>query len=210
MPVKFFHPFLVFLIHIGYFGPFVMGVLDSSFLVLPFGNDMLVVWLVARMHHGTPWYVLAAAAGSTVGALVLALTARKMGEDNIRKLAGERRYKSLCKYVKHRAWLAVLIGGLAPPPFPFTLVIAAAGAVNSSLVEILIANFFARAVRFTLLAWLAVKFGPSVIQVVQTAPFRWSMYGFIALCLVASALSIWRWVRHTRGGRQKKRQAKAL
>lgn len=208
--MKLFHPLLVFLLHVGYFGPFLMGVLDSSFLVLPFGNDLLVVWLVARAPHGAPWYVLAAAAGSTLGALVLALVARKAGEEGIRKLAGEKRFKSLHKYVEHRAWLAVVVGGLAPPPFPYTLVIAAAGAVDSSITEILAANFLARGVRFTLLAWLAVKFGHGVIHIFQTAPFRWSMYGFIALCLIASALSIWRWVRHTRGGRQSRRQAKAL
>jgi membrane protein YqaA with SNARE-associated domain len=208
--VKFFHPLLVFLLHVGYLGPFLMGVLDSSFLVLPFGNDLLVVWLVARAPHGAPWYVLAAAAGSTLGALVLALVARKAGEEGIRRLAGDKRFKSLHKYVKHRAWLAVVVGGLAPPPFPYSLVIAAAGAVDSSLTEILAANFLARGLRFTLLAWLAVKFGHGVIHVFQSAPFRWSMYGFIALCLIASALSIWRWVRPTRGGRQSRRQAKAL
>lgn len=41
--MKFFHPLLQFLLHIGYFGPLLMGVLDSSFLFLPFGNDLLVV-----------------------------------------------------------------------------------------------------------------------------------------------------------------------
>lgn len=208
--MKFFHPLLVFLLHVGYFGPFLMGVLDSSFLVLPFGNDLLVVWLVARTPHGAPWYVLAAAAGSTLGALVVALAARKAGEEGIRKLAGEKRYKNLDRHLKHRAWVAVVLGGLAPPPFPYTLVIAAAGALDRPLKEILAANFVARGVRFALLAWLAVKFGHGVIHVFQSAPFRWSMYGFIALCLIASALSIWRWVRHTRGGRQSGRQATAL
>ncbi|HEX4154453.1 MAG TPA: VTT domain-containing protein [Acidobacteriaceae bacterium] len=199
--MKFFHPLLVFFLHIGYFGPLLMGVLDSSFLVLPFGNDLLVVWLVAQRHHGAPWYVLSAAAGSTLGALVLALVARKVGERGIRKLAGDKRYKSLSKRVTHRAWLAVVLGGLAPPPFPYSLVIAAAGALDRSLIEILVSNFCARGARFALLAWLAVRFGPSVLQVVHSAPFRWSMTGFIALCLVASGFSIWNWIRHTRSGR---------
>lgn len=205
--MKFFHLVLVFLIHLGYFGPLVMGVLDSSFLVLPFGNDLLVVWLVARAHHGAPWFVLSAAVGSTLGALVLATVARKVGEEGIRKLAGEKRFKSLEKAVKHRAWLAVIVGGLAPPPFPYTLVIAAAGALGSPLIEILAANFFARGVRFTLLAWLAVKFGPSVLQIFESDPFRWGMYAFIFACLIASVISIWRWVRHTRGGKQPSRRA---
>jgi membrane protein YqaA with SNARE-associated domain len=181
-----------------------MGVMDSSFLVLPFGNDLLVVWLVARHHAGAAWYVLSAAAGSTLGALALALVARKAGEAGIRKLAGDKRYESLCRHVTHRAWLAVAVGGLAPPPFPYTIVIASAGALGEPLWEILAANFVARAARFTLLAWLAIKFGHAVIRIANSAPFRWTMVGFIVLCLVASGFSIWNWLRHTRGGKDGK------
>jgi membrane protein YqaA with SNARE-associated domain len=200
LSVKFFHPLLAFLMHLGYFGPLVMGVLDSSFLVLPFGNDLLVVFMVAQKHHGAEWFVLSAAVGSTLGALVLALVARKLGEEGIKKFAGEKRYSQLRKRVGNRTWLAVSVGGLAPPPFPYTLVIAVAAAVDSPLWEILLSNFIARAARFTLLAWLATKFGQGVINVMKSAPFRWSMVGFIALCVVASGFSIWKWVRHARGG----------
>ena len=77
--MKFFLPLLHFLFHIGYFGPLLMGILDSSFLMLPFGNDLLVVGLVARNHHGVILYVLAAACGSTLGALALGLVSRKLG-----------------------------------------------------------------------------------------------------------------------------------
>ena len=55
-----------------------MGVLDSSFLFLPFGNDLLVVSLVARHHQGFIVYVLLAATGSrdAIDASVV-LTARE-------------------------------------------------------------------------------------------------------------------------------------
>ncbi len=45
-----------FLFHIGYLGPLVMGVLDSSFLVLPFGNDLLIVGLVASGLSLARWF----------------------------------------------------------------------------------------------------------------------------------------------------------
>ena len=67
-----------------------MGVLDSSFLFLPFGNDLLVVTLVARNHQEWRWYVLAAAVGSTIGVSALALVAHKLGEEGIKRMAGER------------------------------------------------------------------------------------------------------------------------
>ncbi len=92
---SFFHHLLRFLFHLGYFGPVVMGVLDSSFLFLPFGNDLLVVALVAQHHQGYLFYVLAAVCGSTAGVFLLDLIARKLGEEGIRKVAGNRRFEYL-------------------------------------------------------------------------------------------------------------------
>jgi membrane protein YqaA with SNARE-associated domain len=92
--IKFISPVLAFLLHLGYFGPVLMGILDSSFLFLPFGNDLLVVTLVARHHQGWPWYVLAAALGSTIGVFVLALVAQKLGEEGIKKDGGR---KEICQ-----------------------------------------------------------------------------------------------------------------
>ena len=119
--MKFFLPLLHFIFSIGYFGPLLMGVLDSSFLVLPFGNDILVVGLVAHNHHGIPIYVLSAACGSTLGVLMLALVSRKLGEEGIRKLAGQKRYEKLKNHIGSHAGPAIALGGLAPPPFPFTV-----------------------------------------------------------------------------------------
>jgi membrane protein YqaA with SNARE-associated domain len=177
-----------------------MGIMDSSFLFLPFGNDLLVVGLVAQHRHGVPFYVLSAAVGSTLGALVLALVARKVGEEGIRKMAGPKRFEKLQKHLSKRMEIAVAVGALAPPPFPYTIVIAAAAALNCALWRILTVNFFARAARFTLLAFLALKFGRHVLRIAQTAPFRWTMVGFIVVCLVGSGWSIWNWVRKSRPG----------
>ncbi len=192
--MKFLHPVLLFLFHLGYFGPFVMGILDSSFLVLPFGNDLLIVALVAQHHHGIAWYVLSAACGSTVGALLLALVSRKLGEKGISSMAGEKRYTRWKKRIGTHAGVAVAVGGLAPPPFPFTTVIAAAAALDYSLWRLLTINFAARAVRFTLLSLLALKFGRQVLRVAKSSPFEWGMAVFIALCIVASGFSIWHWL----------------
>lgn len=197
--MKFFHPLLQFLIHIGYFGPLLMGVLDSSFLVLPFGNDLLVVALVANHHQGAPWYVVAAACGSTIGVLALSLVSRKLGEEGIRKLAGEKQYKRLKEHIGSHAGPAIAVGGLAPPPFPFTMVIAAAAVLDYPLWRLLIINFFTRAARFAVIAWLAIKFGKQVLGIAKSSAFQWGVGAFIFLCVVGSAFSIWRWLRRSRG-----------
>jgi membrane protein YqaA with SNARE-associated domain len=200
---NFFRPFLIFLVQLGYFGPLVMGVLDSSFLVLPFGNDLLVVGLIAHHHDGLPFYVLSAACGSTIGVLALALVARRFGEEGIRKIAGQKRFETLKKHIGKRAGLAIAVGCLAPPPFPFTLVIASASALDYSLPRMLGISFVARATRFTILGLLAVSFGHEVLRIGRSSPFWWSMVVFITICFVASGVSIWHWVRATRPEKRK-------
>lgn len=196
--MKFFLPLLHFLFHINYFGPLLMGILDSSFLMLPFGNDLLVVGLVAHNHHGIPWYVLSAACGSTLGALTLALVSRKIGEEGISKLAGKKKYDRLKDHIGSHAGPVILLGGLAPPPFPFTMVIAAAAALDYPIWRLLTINFLARGARFALLSWLAVTFGQQVLEIAKSQPFEWGMAAFIFLCVVGSTFSLWRWFRRSR------------
>jgi membrane protein YqaA with SNARE-associated domain len=196
-----FRPFLIFLLHLGYFGPFVMGIFDSSFLFLPFGNDLLVVVLVSQHHHGLLFYILSAACGSTVGVLILALVAGRLGEEGIRKLAGEKRFKKMESRVKRHGGLAIILAALAPPPFPYTMVAATAAALRYSRVRLLAFNWVGRAIRFTILGLLALEFGRMVLRVVNSSAFRWSMSVLVALCLIGSGMSLWHWFAHPRSGR---------
>jgi membrane protein YqaA with SNARE-associated domain len=200
--MKFIGPVLAFLLHLGYFGPVLMGVLDSSFLFLPFGNDLLVVTLVARHHQGWPWYVLSAALGSTIGVFVLAQVAHKLGEEGIKKMAGEKRFARLHKMIDTHGSKAVFLACVAPPPFPFTMVIAAAAALDLSRLRICAVNFLARGIRFAVLSLLAIKYGRRILEVVNSKPFRLTMVGFILLCLAGSALSIYTWIKNVRSGRK--------
>lgn len=193
--MRFFSPLLHFIFGLGYFAPLVMGVLDSSFLVLPFGNDLLVVVLVAHHHADAPWLVLFAAFGSTVGVLLLALVSQKLGEAGVSRIADEKRYEKLKNRIGKRAGFAISVGALAPPPFPFTVVIAAVAAVDYPVWRILIFNFFARAARFAIIAVLAIEFGKAVLGIAKSWPFELAVLIFIALCAIASVFSIWRWLR---------------
>ncbi len=178
-----------------------MGVLDSSFLFLPFGNDLLVVVLVSRHHQGLPLYALAAACGSTIGAATLAWIAGRVGEAGIRKWAGEKRFGKLEARIQNGGGVAVFLATLAPPPFPYTVVIAAAAALQYSKARLLTFNFLGRALRFAILGGLALVFGGAVLRVTQSAGFRWTMTVLVALCLLGSGFSIWKWVSNTRGGK---------
>ncbi|MBV9301971.1 MAG: hypothetical protein JOY62_02675 [Acidobacteriaceae bacterium] len=186
------------LFQLGYAGPIVMGVLDSSFLFLPFGNDLLIVGLIARHHQGFIVYVLAAGCGSVIGVWLLDLVARKIGEEGIQKVAGPKRFTYLKRKIGEKGGRALVLGCLAPPPFPFTMVVATNSALGYPKARLLFIVWLARIVRFTLIGLLALKFGPAILRIANTPAFKWSMAVFIVICTVGSALSITNWVRKSR------------
>jgi membrane protein DedA with SNARE-associated domain len=148
------------------------------------------------------WYVLSAACGSTAGALLLAWTCRKLGPERLQKITGARRHARLRSWFERHAGMAIAVAGLAPPPFPFTTVIAAAGALEYPLWRIATVNFTARTVRFTVLSLLALRYGRLVLHIARSAPFEWSALAFAFLCLLASGLSLARWFRQQETERQ--------
>lgn len=198
---KFFQPLVRVLFHLGYFGPFVMGVMDSSFLFLPVGNDLVIVLLVAR-HHAHWWiYVVAGVCGSTLGSFFLDLVARKVGETGIQKIAGNRRFDYLKRKIGERGAGALMLACLSPPPFPFTMVVATTSALGYPRRKLLLTIAGSRAVRFVILALLALKYGRGIMRVVNSRAFKWTMIGFAFLCIVGSVLSIAKWVRGSRKGK---------
>lgn len=204
----FFRQLLGFLFRLHYFGPFVMGVLDSSFLFLPFGNDLLVVGMVARNHAGWPFYVIAAVCGSTLGVFFLDLLARKGGEVGVKKVAGRRQYEMLKRKIGENGGRAIVVGCLAPPPFPFTMVIAVNSALGYPRRRLLWTVAAARATRFVILSLLAIKFGRTILKIANSAGFKWTMVGFTAICIIGSVFSIVKWVR-SRGGEKREPQGAA-
>ena len=71
------HTLFLFFAHLGAFGLLILGVLDSSFLFLPSGNDLLLVALTAQHRNRWPYYVLMSTAGSTLGCLPWILSAAR-------------------------------------------------------------------------------------------------------------------------------------
>ena len=175
------------------------GIADSSFLFFPFGNDLLVVILTIRKHGHLPIYVAAAAAGSTLGVLLLDAVCRKAGEEGLKKLMPERRLNYFKKRMANRAGVAIALACLAPPPFPFTLVIASASAFEYPRQKLLGLVLAARSVRFTVVGLLAIRFGAQILRIAKTPAVTWIMTGFIILCIIGSAIQAAQWVRRSRG-----------
>jgi membrane protein YqaA with SNARE-associated domain len=186
------------LAHLGALGPFFLGIADSSFLFLPFGNDLLIAVLIARRHVLAWEYVPMAAAGSVVGVFLLDLVARTGGEAGLERLAGRKRFEELKKTIDRGAGYAVAIACLAPPPFPFTPVIVAASVFQYPRRKLLAIAFVARTTRFCTVAALAMIFGPQILLIAKSTAFYWTMIGFVVLCVIGSVFSVAGWIRRGR------------
>ncbi len=182
-----------------------MGVMDSSFLFLPFGNDLLIVTLVARHHDGWPLYVIAGVCGSTLGVVLLDLVARKVGETGVQKVAGRRRFGFLKRKIDQHGAKALVLGCLAPPPFPFTMLVATTSALAYPRRRLLLIVAASRAVRFIILALLALQYGRAILHIVNSSGFKWTMIVFSFLCVAGSVFSIATWVRGSRSARSAQR-----
>jgi membrane protein YqaA with SNARE-associated domain len=186
------------LFKLNYLAPFVMGVADSSFLLLPLGNDLVVVSLVVRNRQGYPWYVLAAVCGSIAGTLLLDLVVRRVGEAGVQRVAGQRRFEYLKRKVGQKGGVAVALACLSPPPFPYTALVSTVCALGYPRKNLLAVVGVARGIRYFILGALAIRYGRMILRVANSAPFRWTMMVFAVVCVVGSVLSLMKWFRRSK------------
>ena len=188
---------LRYFMRMGLLGLFVMSALDSSFLVLPFGNDLLLIALVSSNRNSLWWiaYVFVSAIGSVVGVLFVDLIMRKAGETGLERFVSKRRVDKLKAKLENKAGVTVFVATLIPPPFPFTPAVMTASALQSPRGELLLAVFFGRLLRFGIEAVLALYFGRHVLAFMNSDVVTYIVYGLIGIAVVLSTLSLLKWLK---------------
>ncbi len=173
-----------------------MSALDSSFLVLPFGNDLLLIALISSNRHDPVWiaYVLVSAVGSVLGVFFVDMLMRKAGEKGLQRFVSKERVDRLQRRMENKAGITVFLATVMPPPFPFTPVIMTASALQYPRSRLFGAVFLGRLVRFTIEGILALYFGRKVIAYVNSEIFAYFVYGLMAVALIASAVSVLKWL----------------
>ena len=191
---------LRFFLRLGIFGLFLLSALDSSFLVLPFGNDLLLIALVSSGKSSLRWiaYVIASALGSLVGVFIVDVLMRKAGEKGLERFLSPRKIEKFKAKVENKAGISVFIATLLPPPFPFTPVIMTASALQCSRRTMFIAVFVGRLLRFTIEAFLALYFGRKLIALIRSDVVTYTVYGLMVLGAVLSTLSVITWLRRNK------------
>lgn len=187
-----------FFLHLGAPGLVLLGALDSSFLTLPFANDIAVI-VLASLHHSTFWlYVAAATAGSTIGCWIMFRIGHAGGETFIRAHLSKARFERMQKTVGTKGPVLLAIPALIPPPFPFSAFVLGAGALEVPQTPFLLMLTAMRFVRFLAEGIAALYFGRRIVRWLQTPGFHLFIEILMGLAILASAFSIYKLVRTTR------------
>src|SRR5438477_9482053 len=181
-----------FIVHVPVYvaGPamILIGALDSSLLSLPEINDYLVI---ARCytHPETAFiFPLFPAIGSVLGCLLLYTILRRGGRAVL-----HRRFRMDHVLRVERAYarfgiLALAIPALLPPPMPFKIFVATAGALQFPRRKFLLTIFLARAFRYYAEGTLAVFYGERVLRFSQDNAI---LITSIVTCLLVVALAVY-------------------
>jgi membrane protein YqaA with SNARE-associated domain len=183
-----------FLKPLGAWGVFLVAAIDGSSIGLPV--DAIVVGYVYTNRPRFLLYVLMAAAGSTLGSIVVYVIGYKGGEELLRKRISPDRFARIHNAFDQHPFWSLMFPAMLPPPTPFKLFALAAAVSEMKFGHYLLAIFSGRVVRFLLLALLTLKYGPNVVHVLGELVRR---HAYWVLLVIAAGVVVWMVVRKTRG-----------
>ncbi len=195
---SFIRPLAHFFFMLGGFGLVLLGVLDSSFLMMPLGNDLLVVALTASHRNHMPYYVVMATLGSTLGVALAHYVSSKGGKKLIEGKHKSKRVEYVEKKIEKYGGWAIGFAALAPPPFPFTPFVVVPAVLQYPRARMLWIIAGCRAVRFAIEGWLALIYGRRILALAKSPALQWGIGALVVVSIVGSAFSIWEWVKKSK------------
>jgi membrane protein YqaA with SNARE-associated domain len=158
----------------------VVGALDSSLLSLPEINDYIVVARCIHDHKSAFYFPLFAAAGSVVGCIVLYTIMRRGGQAVLRRRFRAEHIERVERAYARFGFLTLAVPALLPPPMPFKIFVATAGALEYPRWRFMLTIMIARSLRYFVEGVLAVFYGRLVLRFLRE-------YGLTILGAVAAA-----------------------
>jgi len=141
-----------------------IGALDSSLLSLPEVNDYLVVARCYAHPRTVFFFPMFAAIGSVLGCWLLYTILSRGGRAVLhRKFRAEHIERVERAYARFGI-LALAVPALLPPPLPFKIFVATAGALQFPRRKFILTIFVARSLRYYAEGTLAVFYGERVLR----------------------------------------------
>lgn len=160
-----------------------IGALDSSLLSLPEINDYLVVGRCYKYPTAVFYFPLFAAIGSVLGCWLLYTITRRGGQAMLRKRFSPESIQRVERVYARFGFLAIAIPAILPPPLPFKIFVATAGALEYPRWKFLMTVMIARSFRYYVEGILAVYYGRRVLMFLKDN-------GLIIISIVAAVALI--------------------
>jgi membrane protein YqaA with SNARE-associated domain len=173
--------------HLGALGFIPLGLLDSSIIPLPGSMDVLTIVLAARSGDFWFYYALMATIGSVIGGYVTYRLARKGGKETLARKFPRRKLEKIYKIFGRWGFGAIAIPALLPPPVPMVPFVLAAGAMQYSVKKFLAALTLGRIVRYSILAYLAARYGRHMLTFIAQLQHPILV---VAIALIATAIAV--------------------
>jgi membrane protein YqaA with SNARE-associated domain len=172
---------------LGAWGVFVVAAIDGAFIGLPM--DVVVAGYVYENRARFLIYVLMASAGSALGSIVIYLIGYEGGEELLRKRISPQRFEKFHRAFDQHPFWSLMFPAMLPPPTPFKLFVLAAAVSEMNFGHFLMAIFAGRCVRFLVLSFLTLKFGPGFASM-SARMFREHLHWVLAAAAIALALGL--------------------
>ena len=188
----------------------VIGALDSSLLSLPEINDYLVVGRCINHPYAVFYFPLFAAAGSVIGCLLLYSIMRRGGQALLRRRFKVEHVLRAEKAYARFGLLALAVPAVLPPPLPFKIFVATAGALEYPRRRFLLTVLIARSLRYYTEGILAVLYGRRVLSFMKdNGLLIISIIAAVALVALLGYLLTGRGRAATTAGKAAKAEAKS-
>jgi membrane protein YqaA with SNARE-associated domain len=157
-----------FIVHVPIYvaGPamILIAALDSSLLSLPEVNDYLVVARCYTHPRAVFFFPMFAAIGSVLGCLLLYTILSRGGRAVLHRKFRVEHVQRVERWYARFGILALAVPALMPPPMPFKVFVATAGALQFPRRKFLLTILVARLLRYYAEGTLAVFFGERVLR----------------------------------------------
>ena len=179
---------------LGGLGLILLGFADNSVVPMPGSMDAMTVILSAHQKTWWPYYATMATVGGVLGAYATYTLGAKSSQSALEKKLPQKKAERVYKIFNTYGFWSLFVPALLPPPVPFSPFLLVAGALKYSKRNFLIAVGTARAIRYSLLAWLGSKYSSQIFGFFHEyyQPILWAVVAVAVAGGVAALIWIWK------------------
>jgi len=179
------------LLELGPLGMVIIAMLDSSLLTIPEINDIIVVTRVIHDPRAVIHWPFLAAFGSLIGCFILYSVARFGGDAFLRRRFSPRKVSAVERFYARYGLFALIVPAIWPPPLPFKIFVATAGALRFPRTKFVLTVMLARSARYYTEGILAAIYGRAVLDFIKEHVF---LIAVLIVVVIGTGYGLYRFI----------------